>query len=84
MLKKTLFPALVIGAVLAFSPVSSITATAFKGPATKVQSESLVELAKGKKKAKKGKKARSKAGKCGAYMYWSKKEKKCLDARNKK
>jgi len=39
----------------------------------------------GKKKGKKkGKKARSKAGKCGTYMYYSKKARKCMDARNKK
>ena len=39
---------------------------------------------KKKGKKKKGKKARSKAGKCGTYMYYSKKAKKCMDARNKK
>ena len=40
----------------------------------------------GKKKGKKkGKKAKSKGpGKCGTYMYYSKKAKKCVDARNKK
>ena len=37
-----------------------------------------------RKAKKKGKKARSKAGKCGTYMYFSKKTKKCMDARNKK
>ena len=37
----------------------------------------------GKKRGKKGKKARSKAGKCGTYMYFSKKTKKCMDARKK-
>src|SRR5215468_9679375 len=41
---------------------------------------------KGKKrgKHKKGKKAGSKAGRCGTYMYYSKKTRKCVDARAKK
>jgi hypothetical protein len=35
------------------------------------------------KKAKKGKGAKGPGG-CGTYMYWSKKTRKCEDARNKK
>ena len=38
---------------------------------------------KGGKKKRKGKRSRSKAGKCGTYMYYSKKTRKCMDARNK-
>jgi hypothetical protein len=36
-----------------------------------------------KKRGKRGKRARSKAGKCGTYKYFSKKTRKCADARNK-
>jgi hypothetical protein len=39
------------------------------------------------KKAKQdgpAKKAAAKAGRCGTYMYWDKKAKRCADARNKK
>jgi tryptophan synthase alpha subunit len=41
--------------------------------------------AKKKGKKKSAKKAKSKGpGSCGAYMYYSKKERKCADARSKK
>jgi len=50
----------------------------------KAGKKKMVKKAKSKKK-RSGKKAKSsKAGKCGTYMYWSKKAKKCMDARNKK
>ena len=40
---------------------------------------------KGKKRGmrRKGKRAGSKAGRCGTYMYFSKKARKCMDARKK-
>jgi hypothetical protein len=36
-----------------------------------------------RKRGKRGKRARSKAGKCGTYKYFSRKGRKCMDARNK-
>jgi hypothetical protein len=54
----------------------------YEGKAKK-KAKKKAKAKKGKKK-KKGKKARSKAGKCGTYMYYSKKSRKCEDARNKK
>jgi hypothetical protein len=35
-------------------------------------------------KQKRAKKAAAKAGKCGTYMYWDRKTRKCADARDKK
>jgi hypothetical protein len=78
MLKKSLVAVLGLAVTLAFSPMPSVNAAPL--PAGKTQaSESLVELAAKKKKAKAKK---SKAGKCGTFMYYSKK--KCVDARDKK
>ena len=64
------------------------------GPGSQPGTDNMTDTVKAKKKAKKakakkgkkkkGKKARSKAGKCGTYMYYSKKTRKCMDARNKK
>lgn len=84
MLKKSLIAALALSVGIAFSPLSTVGATTLFGPGTKVQAEQPVELARKKKKAKKAKKAKSKAGRCGTNMYWSKKAKKCLDARAKR
>jgi len=80
--KKSLIAALAVSVGLAFSPISTVSATSLFGPGTKVQADQVIELAKKKKKAKKGKKAKSKAGKCGAYKYY--KKGKCLDARSKR
>lgn len=87
MLKKSLIAALALAFGVAVSPLTMVNATTLLGPGTKAPVESTVELAqkKGKKKAKKaGKKAKSKAGKCGTFMYYSKKQKKCLDAMAKR
>lgn len=55
--------------------VASVQAATFVPPVMKV--DSMIEQAKkGKKKAK--------PGKCGTYMYFDKKTKKCADARLKK
>jgi hypothetical protein len=35
-------------------------------------------------KQKRAKKAAAKAGKCGTYLYWDRKTRKCADARDKK
>jgi hypothetical protein len=79
---------------IAFSPLPQLQAASLMGPGSQPQAEKVTELVKAKKKAKKkkgkkgkkkrGKRAKSKAGKCGTYMYFSKKAKKCMDARNKK
>jgi hypothetical protein len=92
-IRKALFASLATAVALAFSPASIVSAAPLAGPGSKVQVESSVELVKKHKKAKKkpakkvakkaGKK-KSKRGSCGAYMYYSKKAKKCVDARDKK
>ena len=88
MLKKSLIAALACSVALAFSPISTASAASLFGPGTKVQTEQLVELVKGKKKAKKaatakkGKAAKSKPGSCGTFHYYNKKAKKCVDARS--
>ena len=92
-IRKTLISALALAIALAFSPLSELQAATL-GPGSQPGTDNLTQTVKAKKKAKKagkkkgkkkkGKKARSKAGKCGTYMYYSKKAKKCMDARNKK
>jgi hypothetical protein len=95
--KKTLLSVIALAVALAFMPVLPSMAASPMGPGTRVASDSVVEAAADKKKAKKpakkakkakkGKKGKkkakkaSKAGSCGAYMYFSKKAKKCVDAR---
>ena len=92
-MRKTLIAVLAMAIAIAFSPLSELQAASLLGPSSQPGTENSVELVKAKKKKakkakkkkkKKGKKARSKAGKCGTYMYYSKKAKKCMDARNKK
>jgi hypothetical protein len=45
-----------------------------------LKADSMIEQAKKKGKAKK----RAKPGKCGTFMYYNKKTKKCADARDKR
>jgi len=90
MLKKSLVAVLALAVTLAFSPIVSVNAAPLLGGSTQA-SDSVVELAAAKKKAKKAKKAKkgkkkkkgkkAKAGKCGTNMYY--KKGKCLDARAK-
>jgi hypothetical protein len=92
-IRKTLISALALAIALAFSPLSELQAATL-GPGSQPGTDNMLQTVKMKKKAakkagkkkgkKKGKKARSKAGKCGTYMYYSKKARKCMDARNKK
>ena len=98
MLKKTLLAVIACSAALTFSSIAPTQAAGLLGPGSKVQTESVVELAHAKKKAKaakkakpakmaKAKKAKAKKagpGRCGAYMYWSSKQRKCMDIRAKK
>ena len=92
-MRKTLIAVLAMAIAIAFSPLPELQAATLLGPGSQPGTENSVELVKAKKKKakkakkkkkKKGKKARSKAGKCGTFMYYSKKTRKCLDARNKK
>jgi hypothetical protein len=86
--------ALAVAIAIAFSPWAELQAATFAGPGSQPGIDSLTHSVKLKKKGakkgkkrgkhKKGKKAGSKAGRCGAYMYFSKKSRKCTDARNKK
>jgi hypothetical protein len=89
-IRKALIAVLALAIAIAFSPLTELQAATFVSPDTKVSSDNVthqIAKKKGKKKKgkKKGKKAKSKApGKCGTYMYYSKKARKCVDARNKK
>ena len=89
-IRKTLIAVLALAIAIAFSPLTELQAATFVSPDTKVSSDNVthqIAKKKGKKKKgkKKGKKAKSKGpGKCGTYMYYSKKAKKCVDARSKK
>jgi hypothetical protein len=93
-IRKTLIATLALAIAIAFSPLPELQAATFVNPGSQPGTDNLTQTVKMKKKAKKagmkrkgkrkGKKARSKAGKCGTYMYFSKKAKKCMDARNKK
>jgi hypothetical protein len=94
-IRKTLIAALAVAIALAFSPISELQAATFVNPGSQPGAQDMVHAVKMKKKKmakkagkkgkkKRGKRARSKAGSCGTYMYWSKKSRKCMDARNKK
>jgi hypothetical protein len=95
-IRKTLITALALAIAIAFSPLPELQAASLLGPGSQPGTDNLTDTVKmskkkkakkkGKRKGKKrrGKRAKSKAGKCGTYMYWSKKKKKCEDARNKK
>lgn len=94
-IRKTLITALAMAIAIAFSPLPELQAATLLGPSSQPGTDNITDTVKAKKKAKKkakakkgkkkkGKRARSKAGKCGTYMYYSKKTRKCMDARNKK
>jgi hypothetical protein len=91
-IRKTLISALALAIAVAFSPLPELQAATLVGPGSQPGTDNLIQTAKMKKKGKKagkkgkkkrGKKAGSKAGRCGTYMYFSKKTKKCMDARKK-
>jgi hypothetical protein len=91
-IRKTLISALALAIAVAFSPLPELQAATLVGPGSQPGTDNLIQTAKMKKKGKKagkkgkkkrGKKAGSKAGKCGTYMYFSKKTRKCMDARKK-
>ena len=90
-IRKTFLSMLALAIAIAFSPLPELQAATFVNPGSQPGTENLTldvkAKKKGKKKAKKkgkkkGKRAKSKGpGKCGTYMYWSKKKKRCRDAR---
>jgi hypothetical protein len=92
-IRKTLIAILAVAIAIAFSPLSELQAATFANPGSQPGSDNLTQTVKMKKKGykkagkrkrgKKGKRARSKAGKCGTYKYFSRKGRKCMDARNK-
>jgi len=93
-IRKTLIAVLALAIAVAFSPLADLQAQAFINPGSQPGTDTLTQLVKSNKqkvkKAKKkgrkhhGKRAKSKGpGKCGAYMYYSKKAHKCMDARKK-
>ena len=93
-IRKTLIATLAVAIAIAFSPWAELQAATFAGPGSQPGTDTLIHsvklkkkkgIKKGKKgKRKRGKKAGSKAGRCGTYMYFSKKSRKCADARSKK
>jgi hypothetical protein len=90
-ISKTFVAILALAVAIAFSPLSELQAATMSPGANPGVDNMVVQVAKkkaAKKKAKKkksAKKAKSKGpGRCGAYMYWNKKAKKCADARAKK
>ncbi len=88
-MRKTLIAVVALSVAAAFTPSFAAGPV---GPSSKVETEAVAQVVKAKKKSffkkkarKAGKKAKSKRpGSCGAYMYYSKKAGKCMDARNKK
>ncbi len=94
-IRKTLIAALAVAIAIAFSPLTDLQAATFVNPGSQPGTDSLTQVVKAKKATKKkakkkgkrkGKRAKSKKapGKCGTYMYYSKKGRKCMDASNKK
>jgi hypothetical protein len=82
-IRKTLIAILALAIAIAFSPLTELRAATFVSPDSKISTDSLTVTVAKKKRG--GKKAKSKGpGRCGTYMYYSKKARKCLDARNKK
>jgi ABC-type sugar transport system substrate-binding protein len=93
-IRKSLIAVLAVAIAIAFAPLSDLQAATLTpgsgpgvdNPVVKVAAKKATKKkAKKKGKKKSAKKAKSKGpGSCGAYMYYSKKEHKCADARSKK
>jgi hypothetical protein len=92
-ISKTFIAVLALAIAIALSPLSQLQAATMSPGSNPGLDNAVVKVAKKKaakkKTAKKGKKsakvAKSKGpGACGAYMYYSKKDRKCADARSKK
>jgi hypothetical protein len=95
-IRKTIIAILAVAIAIAFSPLPELNAATLLNPGSQPGTDNLTQVVKAKKKAakkkgkkarkaRKGKRAKSKGpGRCGTYMYYSKKARKCVDARNKK
>ena len=85
-MRNTFLTLLALAIAIAFSPLSDLQAAMFVNPGSQPGTGNLAHVVKAKKKGKKkGKHAKSKGpGRCGTYMYYSKKTHKCMDARAKK
>jgi len=91
-IRKILVAVLALAVAVAFSPIADLQAASF-APGSQpgidnltqtVAAKKSVKKKRGKKAKRRGKRARSKGpGKCGAYMYYSKKGRKCMDSRKK-
>jgi hypothetical protein len=91
-MKHALFALLGLALAAVLTPVPELQAASPFGPNTQLGTESLTYMAKAKAKAKmkakakakakRGKRrmARSKAGRCGAGMYWSRSKRSCQSA----
>jgi hypothetical protein len=88
-MRKSLLTMLALAIAIAFSPLPELQAATFVSPGSQPGTENLAQVVKAKKKGKKGKKGKRKGkrakskgpGKCGTYMYYSKKKRKCVDSR---
>lgn len=72
---KQLFALSVSAAALAYTALPAVQAAVKPGPDALAKPESTIIQVQKKPKGK---------ATCGTYMYWSAKEKKCMDARVKK
>lgn len=73
-LTKQLAIVSISAAALGYSVAPTVQAAVYPGPSA-LATEGMIVQIQGKPKGK---------ATCGTYMYWSAKEKKCLDARLKK
>lgn len=80
MLKNVTLAGIAAAFALSVLAVAPVSARPVVGQLSQISGDAAVDLVKKKKKKSK----KSKAGKCGEYKYWSKKGKKCADARDKK
>jgi hypothetical protein len=86
MRKKTHAVVAALAIAIAFAPMPELQAAGLVDPGSKPQVESLAQVVKAKRHRHKhkGRHARSKGpGQCGENMYWSRKGRGCMDARNK-
>jgi len=88
-LKKTLATASALAIAIALAPMPQLQAASLISPGT-LRADSLVQIVKHKKHARMrahrhmGRLARSKRpGSCGENMYFSRKARHCMDARDK-
>ena|ERR1700730_5693211 len=94
-IRKTLISVLTLAIAIAFSPLAELRAASFADPGLRQGAETLTQTVAMKKKSRKaharkaGRKRHAKraggkgAGRCGAFMYYSGKAHKCMDARKK-